>query len=108
MSNRGFEFKDREFINVLLVSNLIEDHLSLSSLISHSKCGLYHALGCGDALALLKERPIPVVICDCDLSDGSWRDFVREIGGLPSGDQRMAPWLILNEIWKAKTEILVY
>lgn len=84
MSSQYFEFMDREFINILLVSSMIEDHLSLRSLISHSNWRLHHALGREEAVALLKECPIPVVICDSELADGTWRDFWREIGGLPA------------------------
>jgi DNA-binding NtrC family response regulator len=100
MSSRSFEFMDREFINILLVSGSIEDHLSLSDLISHSNWGLRHALGCGEALELLKERPIPVVICDCDLSDGTWQDLWREIGELPSPPRLIVSSRMANErLW---------
>ncbi len=84
MSKRCFEFMDREFIKILLVSSMIEDHLSLRSLIGHSNWELHHSLSREEALGLLKERPIPVVICDSELTDGTWRDFWREISELPA------------------------
>ncbi len=84
MNSRCFEFLDREFFKVLMVSDMMEDHLSLRNLVGCSNWGLHHAFSCQDAIAFLKGCPIPVVICDCDLPDGTWRDFWREIGALPA------------------------
>lgn len=100
MSSRCFEFMDREFIKVLLVSDLIEDHLSLRSLIGHSNWGLHHAFSREDALAFLKECPIPVVICDCELPDGTWQDFWRAIGGLPAPPRLIVSSRVANNrLW---------
>jgi DNA-binding NtrC family response regulator len=35
------------------------------------------------AIALLKQQPTPVVICDRDLSDEAWRDVLAKIAALP-------------------------
>jgi DNA-binding response OmpR family regulator len=100
MSSRCFEFMDREFIKVLLVSDMIEDHLSLRSLIGHSNWGLHHAFSREDAVRFLEENPIPVVICDCELPDGTWQDCWREIGGLASPPRLIVSSRVANNrLW---------
>jgi DNA-binding NtrC family response regulator len=37
----------------------------------------------GAAIALLKEQPTPLVICDRDLSGEDWRDVLAKIAALP-------------------------
>jgi DNA-binding response OmpR family regulator len=109
MSGEPFELMDREFINVLLVSALVEDHLSLSDLIRHSNWGLHHALGCEEAMALLQERLIPVVICDCELSDGTWRDLWRELSGLSAPPRLIVSSRMANErLWGEVLNLGVY
>jgi len=38
---------------------------------------------CDAAIALLKEEPSPLVICDCDLSGEAWPDVLAKIAALP-------------------------
>jgi DNA-binding response OmpR family regulator len=95
-----FEFMDREFIKVLLVSDMIEDHLSLRNLIGHSNWGLHHAFGREDALAFLKGCSIPVVICDCELPDGTWQDFWKEVSMLPAPPRLIVSSRVANNsLW---------
>jgi hypothetical protein len=100
VSSLGLDLVNREFINILLVSPLIEDHLALTSLIGHSNWGLHHAFGCADAMALLKECPIPVAICDCEILDGTWQDFWSGLSGLPSPPRLIVSSRVAdNRLW---------
>jgi DNA-binding NtrC family response regulator len=45
----------------------------------------------GPALSLLKNRKVPLVICESDLGAATWRDFWAQAGALPD-----APYLIVT------------
>ena len=72
-----------ERVTILFVGSLLEDHLSIRSILSHSKWGLHHAFGCKDAIGVLQRHSVPVVICASDLPDGDWKLFREESGRLP-------------------------
>ncbi len=73
-------------ITVLAISSSPEDHSALEAVFVHSRWRLYHALSHAQAVALLSEHPIPVIIVDADLQDGTWRDFLslgKSVSGSP-------------------------
>src|SRR5450759_1441398 len=78
-------------LNVLSVSPLDEDHLSLQAIIGHSKWVLLKARDLVSALALLKEHAVAVVLCERDLLPGTWIDVREHIKSLPN-----APALIVS------------
>ena len=48
--------------------------------------GFTHAFSHAQAVALLPEHPIPVIIVDADLQDGIWRNFLslgKSVSGSP-------------------------
>ncbi|MGO9258432.1 MAG: response regulator [Bryobacteraceae bacterium] len=64
-------------VTVLSVSPLAEDHLSLQQFFNRSKWELYKTDSLRSALALLHTREIGVVICERDLSPGTWIDMLE-------------------------------
>lgn len=69
---------------VLLVSPSDSDHRSFERIFSHTKWSLSHASGCRDALRALQNAPIPVVVCEATLPDGTWRDLLRALRARPT------------------------
>jgi DNA-binding response OmpR family regulator len=70
-------------VTVLCISAHDSDHHSLGHLFSHTKWTLLEARSREEAVRLLRARPVPVVVCDCGLPDGGWKDVIEEAAGLP-------------------------
>ena len=70
----------QRIVRVLLISPHDEDHRHLREILRHSNWQQYGACTHAEALALLRETPIPVVICESELPDGSWRDVLSHFG----------------------------
>jgi DNA-binding response OmpR family regulator len=71
-------------VEVLLVSPFEDDHNSLGDVFRRSNWMLYHAFTCGEALCLVREHSIPVIICERELPDGNWKTLLDEVAALPS------------------------
>src|SRR5580700_1688084 len=72
-------------VNILSVSPIEDDHESLERTISHTdgwRVQRSHTLAA--ALTILRRTQIPVVICERNLSPGSWADMVEPITALPN------------------------
>jgi DNA-binding response OmpR family regulator len=67
---------------VLSVSGLAEDHVALRHVLSHSNWLLHCARTQHEALECLRSAQVAVVICECDLPDGSWKSLLAEIESL--------------------------
>jgi DNA-binding response OmpR family regulator len=78
-------------VTVLCVSPLAEDYFSLEAVFNHSKWELYQTDSLASALPVLRRREIGVVICERDLSPGTWIDMLEELRFL-----RDAPPLIVT------------
>ena len=78
-------------MTVLSVSPLAEDYFSLQAIFSHSKRALYRAATLTSALGILRRWEIGVVICERNLSPGTWIDLLKELRPLPA-----APPLIVT------------
>lgn len=78
-------------VNVLSVSPLAEDHFALQSIFSHSNRALYRADCLASAVAVIRRREIGVVICERELSPGSWIDMLENLRPFPK-----APPLIVT------------
>jgi DNA-binding response OmpR family regulator len=70
---------EEEIVKILLVSSLEDDRRALRQILHHSKWQQYDAGSEHEALAFLEDNPIPVVICDSDLPDGSWRHLLSRL-----------------------------
>jgi DNA-binding response OmpR family regulator len=70
-------------VKILLVSPAEADYVWLRHIIDHSRWKLYRALNCREALALLRQRSIGVVITAAELPDGDWRSLLEAVMRLP-------------------------
>ena len=76
-----------KIVTVLSVSESPDDHAALRLVFRHTNWVLLEASCCGDALARLRKQPVPVVICDACLPDGTWKDLLRYIAAQPEPPQ---------------------
>ncbi|HLN04528.1 MAG TPA: response regulator [Bryobacteraceae bacterium] len=76
---------------LLAVSPHSKDHLFLKQTFCASNWALREARTYRDALMILCQDRMPVVICECCLPDGSWQDLLSQIADLPD-----APRLIVT------------
>lgn len=67
---------------VLSVSPNDEDCASLER-IFQSRCTVLASATVASALSVLREIPVPVVICDCDTAPGPWVEMLDHISLLP-------------------------
>jgi DNA-binding NtrC family response regulator len=71
-------------VTVLSVSPLAEDHFSLQAIFNRSRWELHRADCLASAHAILRSQEIGVVICERDLSPGTWVDMLEEGARLPN------------------------
>src|SRR5260370_8435734 len=71
-------------VTVLAVSPSLADHASLQAIFAHSRWRLYQVGSCAEAVSFLRARPLPVVIGEASLPDGTWQDLLREGASLPN------------------------
>jgi len=70
-------------IRVLSISPVPDDHISLQSIFRHSAWELLTADGLFPAINLLRDRDISVVLCERNLTYGSWTDVLGHIQATP-------------------------
>lgn len=68
---------------VLLVSPSESDHGSLERIFNHTNWELSHASSCREALAAFDQSPVPIVVCEARLPDGTWRDLLEALRARP-------------------------
>ena len=68
-----------------------EDYISLQAVLNHSKWELHKSDSVVSALAVIRRWDISVVICEQDLSPGTWIDMLAELSLL-----RIVPPLIVT------------
>ena len=73
-----------EVVTVLSVSPTEEVHFSLQGIFNHSKWKLNKAHNLTSALAFLRARQIPVVLCETDVLPGTWRDLLEQVTRVPN------------------------
>ena len=67
---------------ILSISAIPEDHCILRSILNDSQLRIVKSRTCKEAIARLCRRHMPVVICESDLPDGTWRDVLNQINTL--------------------------
>jgi len=67
-------------VQVLAVSAFESDHIALRHIFGHTAWDLKNASNLCDATAILLEQAAPVVVCDENLPDGSWKDLLPLTG----------------------------
>ncbi len=67
-------------VTVLEVSSDESDHSALAEIFSHSNWKLHVSRSCAEAVSFLAKKPIPVVVCERELPDGTWKDIQDRLG----------------------------
>jgi DNA-binding response OmpR family regulator len=70
-------------VTILAVSPAEEDHLLLSHVFSHSNWKYGSVRTCAEAVEVLRESGVAVVICAAELPDGTWKDLLQRLAGQP-------------------------
>src|SRR5664279_198821 len=69
---------------VLAVSALPADRVRLQEIHSQGNWKLHEASDCDEALALLRDESVPVLLCERDHADGNWKDLLKATARLPA------------------------
>jgi len=62
---------------VLAVSSSPADRGRLREILSQANWKLHEASDCGEALAMLRDQSVPVLLCERDHADGNWEDLLN-------------------------------
>ena len=69
---------------VLAVGLLPADRVRLREILSQGNWKLHEVSDCGEALALLRDESVPVLLCERDQADGNWEDLLKATARLPA------------------------
>ena len=69
---------------VLAVSPLPADRVRLREILSQNNWKLHEASDCCEAVALLRDQSVPVLLCERDHADGNWEDLLKATARLPA------------------------
>jgi len=69
-------------ITILSISPAEADHSSLQAIVRHSNWTLLTADGLPSALSLIDQLDVSVILCERDLSPGSWVDVLKYANSL--------------------------
>ena len=72
---------------VLAVSPLPADRLRLRAILSQASWKLHEASTCREALALLRDQSVPVLLSNRDHADGNWEELLNATAWLPAPPQ---------------------
>ena len=61
---------------VLAVSSSPADRGRLREILSQANWKLHEASDCSEALAMLRDQNVPVLLCERDHADGNWEDLL--------------------------------
>lgn len=86
----GIETESAGTAAVLLISPIGEDHEALIRILSRTesparaegKWTIYPARTLASALQLMRENPVAIVLSECDLFPGTWKDVLAELSKL--------------------------
>ncbi len=85
---------------ILVISPDSEDHIKLAELCACSRWRFLEAQTCRQGLSGIRSDHVAVVVCERDLSDGTWKVVLEEVAQTPA-----APLLIVasrladNALW---------
>ncbi len=68
---------------ILTIAARLEDHESLRRILQEPDWSITPAFSCQQAIACLCRDRMSVILCDCHLPDGTWRDILSHIAELP-------------------------
>jgi len=66
---------------ILIVSPVSEDHTILARMLN-GVCRIHDVETCHEALSFLCYDRVPVIVCERDLPDGSWRDMLSHVADM--------------------------
>jgi DNA-binding response OmpR family regulator len=69
---------------VVAVSPSPAERVRLRKILSQKHWRLYEASDCREALLLLRDESVPVLLCERDLADGNWEDLLNATAGMPA------------------------
>jgi DNA-binding NtrC family response regulator len=78
-------------VKVLLISPCDEDHQGLREILRHSKWEQYGVRTQNEGLEFLRTNVAPVVICESELPDGTWKGLLNQFACM-----RCAPVLVVS------------
>jgi DNA-binding NarL/FixJ family response regulator len=73
---------DPEAPTVLAVGLDSEDRVALRRILAGKGWHLREAHGCHEALVILSNQVVPVVLCECELPVGNWKDLLASLQSL--------------------------
>jgi DNA-binding NtrC family response regulator len=96
-------------VTVLSVSPLAEDHFSLQAIFNRSKWELYRADCRASARAVMSRQEIGVVICESNLSPGTWVDMLEEGRHLPNSPEMIVTSRLADDrLWAEALNLGAY
>lgn len=79
----GTERGPMDVVTVLSLSPSEADHVLLEKIFSHSNWTLYNTSTLRSARAFMEAHQLPMVLCECDLQPGTWKDVLEQISLIP-------------------------
>ena len=70
-------------VTVLAISPLEDDHRSLRNIFAHSRWSLYQAHSCEEAVQVLRDNRIAVIITERELKECNWKEVLAQVSSLP-------------------------
>jgi DNA-binding response OmpR family regulator len=70
-------------VKVLLISPFEQDHQHLETILRHSSWQQHGARTQAGGLELLRKNYCPVVVCEGELPEGTWKDVLSGLGRFP-------------------------
>ena len=66
-------------VTVVLISPFEEDHICLKRMLAEADCKIHWVQNHQQALSVLRENRAAVVISECNLPEGSWKDVFSQL-----------------------------
>jgi DNA-binding response OmpR family regulator len=82
-TSRNEAFQPERIVTVLAISPMEDDHRFLASIFSHTNWQLRTARTWQEAVSLLGKQRIPILVCESELLDATWREVLAELSHLP-------------------------
>jgi DNA-binding response OmpR family regulator len=79
MKSEDTQAVSQRSVNVLLISASADDHQHLRDILKHSNWQQHGARTQTEAFEFLRENVTPVVICESELPDGTWREVLGRL-----------------------------
>ena len=79
VTSENIKAVSQRIVKVLLISPFDEDHRDLREILRHSNWQQHEARTLVGALGFLQDNPTPVVICEAELPDGTWKDVLAQL-----------------------------